>query len=322
MRLDDSAAWGTDVVGPSVDRVGRWAMRQVGSPWKARHESAATVRTRRGRRIDGHRIPITGRGGAGVPLSGGGSWVGVRIGQRWPRVGRIRGHTEELLGAPQAGGDVGRGEETVVADIEELAWEDVEQESTVRGRQAPLSIYGLRPPGWRDTMMSHMANEPESPARLGAPVPAVANLGLLRPPLIYLAAIALGLVVHLIWPAPLIPQVLGAPLGSLVVLGAVALFVSGVRTFRAAGTPVPGNRPTTRIVCTGPYRFTRNPIYLAFTLFQLGLALWVNSLGVIISLILAVCLMSFVVVPREERYLEGRFPSEYPAYKASVRRWL
>ena len=105
-------------------------------------------------------------------------------------------------------------------------------------------------------------------------------------------------------------------------LAAVALFVSAVRTFRAAGTPIPGNRPTTTIVRTGPYRFTRNPIYLAFSVFQLGLSLLVNSVALLITLIPAVALISLVVIPREEHYLEARFPAEYVSYKASVRRWL
>jgi protein-S-isoprenylcysteine O-methyltransferase Ste14 len=103
---------------------------------------------------------------------------------------------------------------------------------------------------------------------------------------------------------------------------AIALFVSAVRTLRAAGTPIPGNRPTTTIVRTGPYRVCRNPIYLAFSLLQLGLSLWVNSLALLITLIPAVALMWLVVIPREERYLEAEFPSEYLPYKASVRRWL
>ena len=111
-------------------------------------------------------------------------------------------------------------------------------------------------------------------------------------------------------------------MGAIVTVLAIALFVSAVRTLRAAGTPIPGNRPTTTIVRTGPYRFSRNPIYLAFSLVQLGLSLWVNSLALLITLIPAVALMWLVVIPREERYLEARFPSEYPPYKASVRRWL
>jgi protein-S-isoprenylcysteine O-methyltransferase Ste14 len=113
-----------------------------------------------------------------------------------------------------------------------------------------------------------------------------------------------------------------APLGAATVVVAVALFVSAVRTLRIAGTPVPGDRPTTAIVRAGPYRYSRNPIYLAFSLLQVGLACWVNSVWLLVTLIPAVALMSFVVIPREERYLELRFPTEYPPYKLAVRRWL
>jgi protein-S-isoprenylcysteine O-methyltransferase Ste14 len=153
-------------------------------------------------------------------------------------------------------------------------------------------------------------------------LPEAANLGLARPPFIYLGAIVLGVLIHLVSPFSLLASGPTAGFGAPLILLAVALFVSAVRTFRAADTPVPGNRPTTTIVKTGPYRFGRNPIYLAFSLLQLGIALWVNSVWLIITLLAAVAVMSLVVIPREERYLEARFPSEYAAYKASVRRWL
>jgi len=140
---------------------------------------------------------------------------------------------------------------------------------------------------------------------LGASGPDAANLGLVRPPFVYLGSIALGLVLHLLWPARLVPPSVSTPVGAIVTVLAIALFVSAVRTLRAAGTPIPGNRPTTTIVRTGPYRFSRNPIYLAFSLAQLGLSLWVNSLALLITLIPAVALMWLVVIPREERYLEA-----------------
>ncbi|MDQ5848761.1 MAG: isoprenylcysteine carboxylmethyltransferase family protein [Pseudomonadota bacterium] len=105
-------------------------------------------------------------------------------------------------------------------------------------------------------------------------------------------------------------------------LVAISLFLLAVCTLRAAGTPVPGNRPTTIVVRTGPYRFSRNPIYLAFSLLHLGIALWLNSLWLLFTLFAAVAFMSFVIIPREERYLESRFSSEYLPYKSSVRRWL
>jgi protein-S-isoprenylcysteine O-methyltransferase Ste14 len=167
-----------------------------------------------------------------------------------------------------------------------------------------------------------MAGDDRSEKAETGMVPQVANLGLMRPPFIYLGAIALGLVLHFAWPVLLVSRAVSGALGGTTVLVAVALFLSAVRTFRTAGTPVPGNRPTTTIVRTGPYRFSRNPIYLAFSLLQLGVAFWVNSLWLLVTLMPALALMSFVVIPREEHYLENHFPSDYLPYKASVRRWL
>src|SRR5262245_30489733 len=167
-----------------------------------------------------------------------------------------------------------------------------------------------------------MANDDRSDKPKTGMVLQVANLGPLRPPLVYLGAIALGLLLHVAWPVRLVPRAVSVLLGMTVVLVAVALFLYAVRTFRTAGTPVPGNLPTTTIVRTGPYRWSRNPIYLAFSLLQLGVACWANSLWLLVTLIPALALMSLVVIPREEHYLESRFPSDYLPYKASVRRWL
>ena len=63
-------------------------------------------------------------------------------------------------------------------------------------------------------------------------------------------------------------------------------------------------------------------IYLAFSLLQLGIAIWVNSVWLLTTLVGAVALMHCVVIPREERYLERKFGAQYTDYKASVRRWL
>ena len=167
-----------------------------------------------------------------------------------------------------------------------------------------------------------MVRDSEHEVSAGQPAAEVANFGLIRPPFVYLGSIGLGLLVHLFWPVQLVHASVGAPIGVIVVLVAAALFISAVRTFKKAGTPVPGSRPTTTIVHAGPYRFTRNPIYLAFTLFQVGLAAWVNSLGMLLTLLPALALMVLVVIPREERYLGARFPSEYLPYKRKVRRWL
>jgi protein-S-isoprenylcysteine O-methyltransferase Ste14 len=150
----------------------------------------------------------------------------------------------------------------------------------------------------------------------------VANLGLVRPPLVYLISLVSGTVIHLAVPLSLLPVSLAVLLGVPLVAVAIALFSYSVAKFRAAGTPVPARKPTTAIVRTGPYRFSRNPIYLAFSLFQLGIAIWVNSVWLLATLVGAVALIHSVVIPREEQYLERRFGAQYLDYKASVRRWL
>jgi len=150
----------------------------------------------------------------------------------------------------------------------------------------------------------------------------VANLGIVRPPLVYLSALLIGSVIQFAAPLQFFPRVLAAPLGGSLVVVAIVLLSSSVKKFRAAGTPVPASKPTTAIVRAGPYRFTRNPIYLAFSLLHLGIALWVNSVWLIATLVAAVALIHYVVIPREEQYLEGRFGGEYLEYKASARRWL
>lgn len=148
------------------------------------------------------------------------------------------------------------------------------------------------------------------------------DLGAVRPPRVYLASLAIGALLELALPARLLPASLAAWLGAPLTVIAVALFASSAASFRAAGTPVPARKPTTAIVRKGPYRLSRNPMYLAFSLFQLGVAIAVNSVWLLGTLVAAVSLMNGFVIPREEAYLERRFGAEYRRYKAAVRRWL
>jgi protein-S-isoprenylcysteine O-methyltransferase Ste14 len=166
-----------------------------------------------------------------------------------------------------------------------------------------------------------MTTKPESSSNPNAGRD-TANLGLIRPPFVYLVSLVAGLLIQLALPLPFLPRTSATPLGAALVVVAVALFLYSVAKFRRAGTPVPAREPTTTIVRTGPYGLSRNPIYLAFSLFQLGIALWVDSVWLLATLVVAVALMHYVVIPREEHYLERKFGGQYLEYKASVRRWL
>src|SRR5262249_10554346 len=111
----------------------------------------------------------------------------------------------------------------------------------------------------------------------------VANAGLVRPPFVYLAAILVGSALQIAWPVPFLPSGI-APLGAVLIAAAAALFVTSLRQFRAAGTPVPGDSPSTAVVESGPYRFSRNPIYVAFSLLQLGIATSADSVLLVATL--------------------------------------
>lgn len=150
----------------------------------------------------------------------------------------------------------------------------------------------------------------------GGPLP-----GLLRPPLVFLIAILAGIGLNRAWPSPFLPSHLRL-VGPGVVLCAVLLFLLSLREFRAAGTSVRGTERTAAIVRTGPYRFSRNPIYVAFILLVLGLSVWLNDLWLSLMLVPAIGVMALVVIPREERFLERNFQGQYSAYKSAVRRWL
>jgi protein-S-isoprenylcysteine O-methyltransferase Ste14 len=161
-----------------------------------------------------------------------------------------------------------------------------------------------------------------TPRHSGSRKGEVANLGVFRPPLIYLASVVVGLAFQWMWPRPLLSGVALSPLGVALVVVSILVLGASVRRFRAAGTPVPARKPTTTIVRTGPYRFSRNPIYLGFSLLHLGIAMWVNSWWLVATLAAAVAIIHYVVIPEEERYLEAKFGTAYLDYKVSVRRWL
>ena len=145
---------------------------------------------------------------------------------------------------------------------------------------------------------------------------------LVRPPIAYACSLLFGFVLNRIWPLALSSSGVQEGLGALLVAAAIALFALSVREFRRFATPVPSTRPSTRVVRTGPYRFSRNPIYLAFTLLQLGIALWAGNGWLLLLLVPTLALISWGVIHREERYMTQKFGEDYLQYLRSVRRWL
>lgn len=153
--------------------------------------------------------------------------------------------------------------------------------------------------------------------------PAPDNAGVIaRPPFLYLGTLLAAIALDWIFPAPLPEHGLRFPLAGLLVVAGLGLVATCFRRFKAAGTNVPTWMPTTALVVAGPYRFSRNPIYLALTLVYLGLAVGYGSVWPLILLAPLLVVMRYGVIGREERYLEGKFGESYRAYCSSVRRWI
>jgi protein-S-isoprenylcysteine O-methyltransferase Ste14 len=143
------------------------------------------------------------------------------------------------------------------------------------------------------------------------------------PPLIYAGALAASLLANRKLRLPiLLPRRLSRALGPPLFIGGFLVGLSGVREVRRAGSNVNPSRPVTAIVTGGPYRFTRNPMYLGFTLMYVGISALANALLPILLLPVVQQLMRRGVIEREERYMEGKFGDEYLEYKGRVRRWI
>jgi protein-S-isoprenylcysteine O-methyltransferase Ste14 len=146
---------------------------------------------------------------------------------------------------------------------------------------------------------------------------------IVRPPLAWGLAVIAGLALDWLLPLPFLPADLPAGwLGALVFALALALFAWAIVTVTSAGSNVPTNRPTTTLVESGPYRFTRNPIYLGMFLGLIGLAIAFDDLWLLVMLVPFALVIRYGVVVREEAYLERKFGDIYRGYRSRVRRWL
>jgi len=142
------------------------------------------------------------------------------------------------------------------------------------------------------------------------------------PPLLVLIHILAAFLLNWLLPLHLISMKYFQWVGySLCILGLGAAF-SAISQFRKMNTTVNPHGSVSVIVVSGPYRFSRNPIYLGFVLVLIGLPLALNNYwGVVLSPLLVV-FMTRLVIQHEETYLEGKFGDEYKRYKSRVRRWL
>ena len=141
------------------------------------------------------------------------------------------------------------------------------------------------------------------------------------PPLIYVVPLILGLVLDTRRHISFLPRGAARALGWPLLGGGVVLNGWFLRTIRKADVPIRTDKPVPRLTTEGPFHYSRNPSYLALAIIYAGIAVFRNSLWVMLLLPLVVMVMQREVIRREERYLERTFGEEYLTYKDKVRRW-
>ena len=145
---------------------------------------------------------------------------------------------------------------------------------------------------------------------------------LVWPPLLYGGAFLLGLVLARLLPLGRLPEVPARIVGAVCVAAGLAIAWWGEQVMHRAGTNVRPDLPSTALVTDGPFRYTRNPLYVGLTLLYAGVALLIPSTWPLILLVPVLLVMRWGVIAREERYLERKFGEPYRTYLGRVRRWL
>jgi protein-S-isoprenylcysteine O-methyltransferase Ste14 len=142
------------------------------------------------------------------------------------------------------------------------------------------------------------------------------------PPLYYVAGFLVGVALELIFPTNWPP--FGIRLAATLLAGGAWLALDGAAmvSFRRAGTSMVPMNPTTALVTSGPYRFTRNPMYLGMAFLYVAFAFAFGVIWALAFLPPVLVIVDRLVIAREEPYLEREFGQAYRDYKARVRRWL
>ncbi len=142
------------------------------------------------------------------------------------------------------------------------------------------------------------------------------------PPLLYAVPLVIGVVLRFVFPVQVLPIETALIVGAISAMLSFALGFPAFWLMRRARTSVNPQHPTTDLVTQGPFRLTRNPLYLSLAVLYAGLALMVNAWWALLLLPVVLVLVQLLVILPEERYLEQQFGELYVSYKANVRRWV
>jgi protein-S-isoprenylcysteine O-methyltransferase Ste14 len=142
------------------------------------------------------------------------------------------------------------------------------------------------------------------------------------PPLVYLAGIIIGFLLSIWMPTNMVRNSVAWTVGGVVFFCGAVLAGSAISNFKGVGTTVRPDRAASTLVIAGPYKVTRNPMYLGLALVYLGITIADQSIWALILLPVVLVIIQRWAIEPEEAFLEKRFGANYINYKGRVRRWL
>ena len=146
----------------------------------------------------------------------------------------------------------------------------------------------------------------------------------LMPPTVFYACLACGGILEFGFPSniPIFSFPVRIALGLVVGIAGFIFMLVAHESFKRIGTAVPTNQSASAVVVKGPYRFSRNPMYVGGSAFFLGIGLIAGSLWILVLYLPLAFYLACYVVPREEAYMEREFGNDYRLYSNKVRRWI
>lgn len=142
------------------------------------------------------------------------------------------------------------------------------------------------------------------------------------PPALYALAVLGGWALNRRGPLPIADGIVIHVVAAALTAGCVVLMASSIGNFHRSRTSIVPIRPASALVISGPYRFTRNPMYVGLALLTVALGLFMDNWWPILLLLPVLLAVRVFVIAPEERYLKRRFGAEYVGYMQRVRRWV
>jgi len=143
-----------------------------------------------------------------------------------------------------------------------------------------------------------------------------------KPSLIFLYGILLGVLAFYLYPLSFLPVNYSHPAGIIFFILSLILLILSITHIQTTLSEITDYKASVSLMTGGIYKYSRNPVYIAFSLFQIGYACYFNNLWVLIALLVSLTFIIYIVIPGEEKLMEQEYGMAYLKYKRNVRRWI